>query len=223
MPPVASEPPDTEVLDGTPFMSGGWPDGSISFDAGFSQVAEALGDGAPLESATPETLLAVAFSAGDSSRLPKITPMEFVSEWESAIDDRAGLEDVGNAADTAYINAAAAANTAAQRRAIDVIVAKDGKSMLSSRFNERLLPGAAGGTVDCTAFPRLSKLAPGAAGQVPEARIRALASQLQVELPETAGLSEGAHAKWIWGLFRLSRSLTARAVGWRGLAVSDED
>ena len=71
MPPVASEPPDTEVLDGTPFKSGGWPDGSISFDAGFSQVAEALGDGAPLESATPETLLAVAFSEGDSSRLLK--------------------------------------------------------------------------------------------------------------------------------------------------------
>ena len=57
----------------------------------------------------------------------KITPMEFVSEWESAIDNRAGLEDVGNAADTAYINASAAANTAAQRRAIGVIVAKDGK------------------------------------------------------------------------------------------------
>ena len=107
------------------------------------------------------------------------------------IDNLAGLEDVGNAADTAYINSAAAANTAAQRRAIDVIVAKDGKLILTSRFNERL-PGAAGGTVDCTAFPRLSKLAPGAAGQVPEARIRALASQLQVELPETADLSEGA-------------------------------
>ena len=80
MPPVAAEPPDTEVLDGTPFMSGGWPDGSISLDVGFSQVAAALGDGAPLESATPETLLAVAFSAGDSPRLLKITPMEFVSE-----------------------------------------------------------------------------------------------------------------------------------------------
>ena len=127
MPPVATEPPDTEVLDGTPFMSGGWPDGSISLDVGFSQVAEALGDGAALESVTPETLLAVAFSAGDSARLLKITPMEFVSERESAIDDRAGLEDVGNAADTAYINASTAANTAAQRRAIGVIVAKDGK------------------------------------------------------------------------------------------------
>ena len=203
-------------------MSGGWPDGSISLDVGFSQVAEALGDGAPIESVTPETLLAVAFSAGDSARLLKITPIEFVSEWESAIDDRVGLEDVGGAADTAYINASVAANTAAQRRAIDVIVAKDGKLMLTHRFNERLL-GAAGGTVDCTAFPRLSKLAPGAAGQVPEARIRALASQLQVELPETADLSEGARAKWIWGLSRLARSLTARAVGWRGLAVSDED
>ena len=60
---MASEPPDTEVLDGTPFMSGGWLDGSISLDVGFSQVAEALGDGAALESATPETLLAVTFSA----------------------------------------------------------------------------------------------------------------------------------------------------------------
>ena len=70
MPPVASEPPDTEVLGGTPFMSGGWPDGSISLDVGFSQVAEALGDGAPIEPVAPETLLAVAFSAGDSPRLP---------------------------------------------------------------------------------------------------------------------------------------------------------
>ena len=185
--------------------------------------AAALGDGAPLLSVTPETLLAVAFSSSESSRLLKITPMEFVGEWGSAIDDRAGgTEDAGAAAETAYVNASAAANTAAQRRAIDVIVAKDGKMMLSSRFNERL-PGAAGGTVDCTAFPRLSKLAPGAAAQVPEAHIRALASQLQVELPATADLSEGARAKWIWGLSRLSRSLTARAVGWLGLAVSDED
>ena len=98
----------------------------------------------------------------------------------------------------------------------------DGKLMLASRSNARF-PGAAGGTVDCTASPRLSKLAPGAAGQVPEARIRALASQLQVELPGSADLSEGARAKWIWGLSRLARSLTARAVGWLGLAASDED
>ena len=163
----------------------------------------------------------MAFAAGGSSRLLKITPMEFVGEWESAVDDRAGLEDVGAPADNAYINVSAAAITAAQRRAIGVIVAKDGKLMLPHRFNERL-PGAAGGTGDCTAFPRLSKLAPGAAGQVPEARIRALASQLQVELPETADLSEGAHAKWIWVLPRLSPSLTARAAGWLGLADSDE-
>ena len=138
MPPVATEPPDTEVLDGTPFMSGGWPDGSISLDVGFSQVAEALGDGALLESATPETLLAVAFAAGDSARLLKITPMEFVSEWKSAIDDRAGLEDVGGPADNAHINASAAANTAAHRRAVGGIVAKDGKLMLPHRFNEQL-------------------------------------------------------------------------------------
>ena len=123
---------------------------------------------------------------------------------------------------TLFSTRSAAANTAAQRRAIDIIVAKDGKLKLASRFNERL-PGAAGGSVDCTAFPRLAKLAPGGAGQVPEARIRALASQLQVELPESADLSEGARAKWIWGLSRLSRSVTARAVGWLGLAASDED
>ena len=92
MPPVAAEPPDTEVSDGTPFMfmSGGWPDESIALGVGFSQVAEALGDGVMLESATPETLLAVAFAAGDPpSRLLKlkITPMQFVGEWEAAIDD----------------------------------------------------------------------------------------------------------------------------------------
>ena len=165
MPPVAVEPPDTEVLDGSPFMSGGRPDGSISLDVGFSQVAEALGDGAPVVSVTPETLLAIAFSAIESSRLLKITPMEFVGEWESAMDDRAGLEDVGPAADTAYLAALAAANTAAQRRAVDVIIAKDGKLKLASHFNEQL-PGASGGSVDCTAFPRLAKLAPGGAGQV---------------------------------------------------------
>ena len=84
---------------------GGWPEGSIPLDVGFSNVAEALGDGEPLESVTPETLLAIAFSASDSSRLLKITPMEFVGEWESAIDDRAGLEDVGTAADGAYVHA----------------------------------------------------------------------------------------------------------------------
>ena len=92
MPPAAAEPPDTEVLDGTPFVSVGWPNESIALDVGFSQVAEALGDGAPLLSVTPETLLAIAFSTSESSRLLKITPMEFVSEWESAIDDRASLE-----------------------------------------------------------------------------------------------------------------------------------
>ena len=67
MPPVAADPLDTVMLDGTPFMSGGWPDESIALEAldvGFSQVAEALGDdGAMLESATPETLLAVVFAA----------------------------------------------------------------------------------------------------------------------------------------------------------------
>ena len=45
---MAVGPPDTEVLDGSPFMSGGWPEGSVSLDVGFSQVPEALGDGAPL-------------------------------------------------------------------------------------------------------------------------------------------------------------------------------
>ena len=30
MPPVAAEPPDTEVLNGAPFMSGGWSDDSIA-------------------------------------------------------------------------------------------------------------------------------------------------------------------------------------------------
>ena len=65
---------------------------SISLDVGFSQVAEALGDGAPLLSVTPETLLAIAFSSSESSRLLKITPMEFVGEWESAIDDRAAAK-----------------------------------------------------------------------------------------------------------------------------------
>ena len=112
MPPAMIEPPDSEVLDGNPFMRGEWPD-SIALDVGFSQVAEALGDGAPLPSVTPETLLAVAFSASESSRLLKITPMEFVSEWEAAIDERAGLEDVGAATETAYLTALAAANTAA--------------------------------------------------------------------------------------------------------------
>ena len=209
---MAVEPLDTEVLDGSPFMSGGWPDGSISLDVGFSQVAEALSDGAPVVSVTPETLLAIAFSAIESSRLLKTTPMEFVGEWESAMDDRAGLEDVGPAADTAYLAALAAANTAAQRRAVDIIIAKDGKLKPASRFDEQL-PGASEGTVGCASFPRLAKLAPGAAGQVPEARIRALASQMQVELPGPADLSEGARAKWIWGLFRLARSLTARVVG----------
>ena len=53
---MAPEPQDTEVLGGSPFMS------SISLDVGFSQVAEALGDGAPLLSLTPETLLAIACS-----------------------------------------------------------------------------------------------------------------------------------------------------------------
>ena len=178
MPPVADEPPDTEVLDGAPFPSGKWSDGSIALDVGFSQVAAALGDGAALETVTPETLLAVASTAGDSARLLKITQIEFVSEWESAIDNRGGYEDVGPQADTAWNNAPAAAQTAAQRRAIGVIVAKDGKLALPDRFNG-LLPGAAGGVVDCTSFPRLAKLAPGAGGgRVPEARIRASATQM---------------------------------------------
>jgi hypothetical protein len=87
------------------------------------------------------TLLVVAFTAGDSARLLKIAPIEFVSEWERAIGNRGGYEDVGPQADTAWTNAPAAAQTAAQRRAIDVIVAKDGKPALPHRFNE-LLPTA---------------------------------------------------------------------------------
>ena len=84
MPPVAAEePPDTEVLDGASFMSGGWSDGSIALDVGFSQVADALGDGAALESATPETLLAVVFAAGASARLLKITHISKLSSLAS--------------------------------------------------------------------------------------------------------------------------------------------
>ena len=77
---MAAEPPDTEVLDGSPFMRGEWPDDSIPLDVGLAGVAEALGDGAPLDSVTPETLLAIAFATSDLSRLLKITPMEFVGE-----------------------------------------------------------------------------------------------------------------------------------------------
>ena len=85
MPPVAAkEPLDTEALDGASCMSGGWSDGSIALDVGFSQVADALGDGAALESlATPETLLAVAFAAGDSARLLKITHTNKLSSFAS--------------------------------------------------------------------------------------------------------------------------------------------
>ena len=50
-----------------------------------------------------------------------------------------------------------------------------------------------------------------------------MATQIQLELPLVTDLSEGARAKWVWGLSRLSRSLTTRAVGWLSLATSDED
>ena len=88
-------------------MEGGLTSASLSTLASRKWQIPLLGDGdgAPLESATPETLLVVAFAAGDSARLQKVTPIEFVSEWETAIDGRSGYEDVGLPADDAYINA----------------------------------------------------------------------------------------------------------------------
>ena len=68
-----------------------------------------------------------------------------VTTWEQEIDARDGLEDIGAHADTAYNNATAAATTEAQRKAVKVIIAKDGK--LSLGKIKRSMPAVVGGEV----------------------------------------------------------------------------
>ena len=130
----------------------------VQLDTGFPGVGEALGDVDALASVTQETLMAVTYAAGELPRLISGTPEDLVTLWEQEIDARGGLEDIGTHADTAFNNATAAATTEAQRQAIRLVTAKDGK--LSLTKIKRTMPGATGGEVDVSGFPRLAKLSP---------------------------------------------------------------
>ena len=82
------------------------------------------------------------------------------------------------------------------------------------------LPEVEDGSVDCSSFPRLAKLATGG-GRVSEAKLRSLAARFGVELPPAAtDLSDAVKAKWVWGLATLAQSITVRATGWLKLATT---
>ena len=190
----------------------------VPLDPGFPAVAEALGDADALTEVPQEALMAVAYASGELPKLLAGTPDDLVTTWEQEIDARGGLEDIGAHADTAYNNAMAAATTEAQRKAVKLVVAKDGK--LSLAKVKRSMPAAVGGEVDVSGFPRLAKLNPSTA-RVSEGRLRSLATRLNVALPAAADLTEGARAQWVTGLALMACSLTARAVAWLALATSD--
>ena len=218
--PASGERPDREDLNVTSFKRGEWGSLPVQLDTGFPGVGEALGDVDALASVTQETLMAVTYAAGELPRLISGTPEDLVTLWEQEIDARGGLEDIGTHADTAFNNATAAATTEAQRQAIRLVTVKDGK--LSLTKIKRTMPGATGGEVDVSGFPRLAKLSP-ATSRISEGRLRSLATRLSVDLPNGADLTEGARAKWVSGLAMMASSLTARAVAWLALAASDAD
>ena len=125
-----------------------------------------------------------------------------VTTWEQEIDARGGLEDTGAHADTAYNNATAAATTEAQRKAVKVIIAKDGK--LSLGKIKRSMPAVVGGEVGVSGL----KLSP-STSRISEGRLRSLATRLKVALPAAADLTEEARSQWVAGLALMASSLTA--------------
>ena len=151
----------------------------------FPKVGEALGDGVPLVSVsvTVETIMAVAYAAGELPKLLAGTPEDMIAQWESEIDDRGGLEDIGARADQARANADARAMTGAQRRAIDLAEAKDGK--LSLGVVRDSMPCVVAGEVYVSGYRRLAKLSP-ATACISEARLKMLATRLRVDRPASA-------------------------------------
>ena len=207
------ERPDIEDLNVTSFKRGEWGSLPVPLDPGFPAVAETLGDADALMEVPQETLMAVAYAPGELPKLMAGTPDDLVTTWEQEIDARGGLEDIGAHADTAYNNAMAAAATEAQRKAVKLVIAKDGK--LSLAKVKRSMPAVVGGEVDVSGFPRLAKLNPSTA-RVSEGRLRSLATRLNVALPAAADLTEGARAQWVAGLALMACSLRhGRWLGWR--------
>ena len=79
-------------------------------DVAFPSLAEALGEAdGPIESIAVPRLLAIAYAAGWSGKMPPVNPVGFAGELEGAIDARGGLVDIGAVADTNLATAQAVA------------------------------------------------------------------------------------------------------------------
>ena len=101
---------------------------------------------------------------------------------------------------------------------VRLVEAKDGVMQLVVPLRE--LPLVQVHALNAQPFKRLARLAD-ADGAMPTARIRSLATQLGVGLPDDNDSSETERAKWVWQLAVLERSITARALGYLKAAQAD--
>ena len=220
---ISVEGPDSEELNSV-FSRDEWGyEQRIMLDAAFSSLAAVLGsEDDPIESIAVSRLLAVVFAVGWSSRmLSAVNPVDFAGHLESAIEARGGLLDIGPAADANLATAQGVATDQIQLDSVGLYVSMYG-TIDPFAVHVTALPVVEDAHVNCSAFPRLAKLAT-RDGNVPEGKLRSLAARFRVELPLSTDLTDAAKVKWVWGLASLSQSITVRATGWLRLATTTEE
>ena len=190
-----------------------------SVDIGYDHIYPCFENDANrgFEKLTALQILATAYCATEHETLLEMEPEAFLSKWEALAEARSlRPPETGAAADNATATATAAAGSDAARAAVKVIKVTRGTMSLIGAV--RNLPEvSAEGRISLAAFPRLQKIAP--RSTVKTSRLRELAARVGVVLPPADGDGgEEAQAKWVWGLAKLTRSITAKAIGFLGIA-----
>ena len=217
------EGPDSEELNSV-FARDEWgSEQRVMLDVAFSSLAAVLGsEDDPIESIAVPRLLATVFAVGWSSRmLSAVNPVDFAGHLESAIEARGGMLDIGPIADANLATAQGVATDQIQLDAVGLYVSMYG-TIDPFAVHVTALPVVEDAHVNCSAFPRLAKLAT-RDGNVPEGKLRSLAARFRVELPLSTDLTDAAKVKWVWGLASLSQAITVRATGWLRLATTTEE
>ena len=189
-----------------------------SVDIGYDNIYPCFENDANrgFEKLTALQILATAYCATEHETLLEMEPEAFLSKWEALAEARSlRPPETGAAADNATATATAAAGSDAARAAVKVIKVTRGTMSLIGAV--RNLPEVnAEGRISLAAFPRLQKIAP--RSTVKTSRLRELAARVGVVLPADGDGGEEAQAKWGWGLAKLTRSITAKAIGFLGIA-----
>ena len=212
---MAADRADEENLKATRFGKGEWGDVPIALDLGYGMVAETFGSAAaPLATMTPLTLVAIAFVTGELDHALAGKPDDLLTAREAPITARGAQAATGGAAANARAAAMAACTSEVERMAVRLVEAKDGVMQLVAPL--RGLSLVQMGALNVQPFKRIARLAD-AHDAMPTARIRSLATRLSAGLPDDNDSSETERAKWVWQLAVLERSITTRALGYRGI------